>query len=243
MKVITDFVAKNQNTFDALKIIVTTIFNDLMIFAKAFWDYLVLVFGTALTIISSVWSATWKNIVAILMDIWEEIKGIIQIAWGIIEIFINIGMALLTGNWKKAWGGIKDGVNDIWEGIKKIVSGATSMIIDSVKLALNGIIGFINGVISGANSVMEKIPGGKGIKIPMIPTFMQGGYVPATGLAILHQGEFVLSRDMLAGRQNTPNSVQTTNNNTPVTVYATINEQIDLNLLGQKLAFAVRNSR
>ncbi len=243
MKVIDDFVTKNQNTFNALKIIVTTIFNDLMIFFKAYWDYIVLVFDVALAIITGIWNATWQTIVQVLKDIWEIIKGVIQVAWGIIEIFINVGMAILTGNWSKAWAGIKDGLYDIWEGIKGIVSGAVAMITDSVKLALNGIIGFINGVISGANSVVDKIPGAKGIKIPLIPTFMQGGYVPQTGLALLHQGEFVLSKDMLQGRQNIPSSVETTNNNSPVTIYATINQDMDLNLLGQKVAFAVRNSR
>lgn len=55
----------------------------------------------------------------------------------------------------------------VWESLKSIASGV-----------LNGIIGLINGVISGLNKL--KIPdwvpgiGGKGINIPLIPTFAKG---------------------------------------------------------------------
>ena len=211
----------------------------------AFWEVIKGVFNFALGFISGLWQTVWQAIAAYLFAIWEIIKGIIQVAWGIIEVFINVGMAIFTGNWSKAWEGIKKGFGDIWDGIRSIVKGVVDLIIADVKLALDTIIGFINGIISGANTVASKIPGGKGIQIPLIPKFEMGGYVPSTGLAIVHEGEYVLSKDMIAGRQptNIPNGGGGNRYSQPINIYATVNENMDMALLGHKIAFALRNSR
>jgi len=36
------------------------------------------------------------------------------------------------------------------------------------------------------------VVGGKGFDVPKIPTYQTGGYVPTTGLALLHAGETVI---------------------------------------------------
>ena len=222
---VVDFVNKNRDTF------------------QAFWDVVIGIFRFALGFLQGFWSTTWQALAQYLADIWQIMKGIIEVAWGLITIIIDVAMGLLTGNWTKAWDGIKKGLGYVWDGIKDIIGGGVKYLVDAVKLALDTVIGLVNGVIDGFNKVAGAASGGK-IKIPNIPHFAEGGFVPATGLAVLHQGEFVLSKAMIQGQQQIPQQIkQTTNNNQPINIYATINQQIDMALLGNKIAFALRNSR
>jgi hypothetical protein len=208
----------------------------------AFWEVIKGIFNFALGFIWGFWQTTWGAMKDYLLAVWEIMRGIIEVAWGVIEIFISIAMGIFTGNWTKAWEGIKKGFGSIWDGIKDILKGAIDFIISSIKLALDEIIGFINGVISGANNVMDKLPGNRN-KIPLIPKFDTGGFVSQTGIALLHQGEFVLSKDMISGRQSVPQQINTNTSNQPITIYATVNQEVDLALLGNRIAFAIRNSR
>lgn len=74
------------------------------------------------------------------------------------------------------------------------------------------------------------------------PSFQFGGFVPSTGLALLHRGEFVLSRSMIEGRTQAPSSIQEVFNQ-PINIQANVTNEIDLDMLGDKLAFALRNTR
>jgi|SRR5882724_607583 len=226
IKAISDFVKKNQGTITAFFEVIQGIFTFALGFLKGFW------------------AATWQSIANVLADAWQIIKGIVEVGWGVISIFINVAMGIFTGNWKKAWEGIKLGLSYVWDGIKNVIDGGVKYMIDAIKLALDVVIGLVNGTIAGFNAVSEKASGGK-IHIPSIPKFQDGGFVPATGLAVLHAGEFVLSKAMLTGQQNIPTQIMNskTTNNTPINIYATVDSNIDMNLLGNKIAFALRNSR
>ena len=74
--------------------------------------------------------------------------------------------------------------------------------------------------------------------------YANGGYVSSTAPALVHAGEFVLSRDMLGGKQSIPREVQramTTNNmttNQPITVNAVSNA--DPFLISREIAWAIR---
>jgi hypothetical protein len=66
-----------------------------------------------------------------------------------------------------------------------------------------------NGIAKGWNdtvgSLSFNVPswvpfiGGKGFSMPQIPTFETGGYVPTTGLALLHAGETVIPANARPG--------------------------------------------
>jgi hypothetical protein len=69
-----------------------------------------------------------------------------------------------------------------------------------------------------------------------IPGFANGGWVNQTGLALVHQGEFVLSRDMIAGRTPAP----ITNNSSNSSIHIdklVVQDQSDINGIAQRLAF------
>ena len=107
---------------------------------------------------------TIQNIISVgLETIRGVVSGVLTAIKGVVDIFAGI----FTGDWSRVWEGVKSIFSGVWESLKSIASGV-----------LNGIIGLINGVISGLNKL--KIPdwvpgiGGKGINIPLIPTFAKG---------------------------------------------------------------------
>lgn len=157
---------------------------------------------------------------------------------------IAIGVLLIT-HWKQVQdigGKVFNAVGGFFTSLGQTVKGVVAVIIDDVKNMVNSIIDHINGLIHGVNGAGSKIGLGA-IKIPDIPKFENGGYVPKTGLAIVHQGEFVLSKAMLAGQKPVPTLANKTYHNTPITINAEIHTDIDMGLLANKIAFAVRNSR
>lgn len=107
---------------------------------------------------------TIQNIIGVAL---ETIKGVVSGALTAIKGIVDVFAGIFTGDWTRVWEGVKGIFSGIWESLKSIASGA-----------LNGIIGLVNGVISGLNKL--KIPdwvpgiGGKGINIPLIPTFAKG---------------------------------------------------------------------
>lgn len=80
-----------------------------------------------------------------------------KILGGLIDFISGV----FTGNWKKAW-----------EGVKSVFSGIMGGLATIVKAPLNGVISMINGVIKGVNNI--KLPGAKGVNIPLIPQLAKG---------------------------------------------------------------------
>lgn len=107
---------------------------------------------------------TIQNIIGVAL---QTIQGVVSGALTAIKGIVDVFAGIFTGDWTRVWEGVKGIFSGIWESLKSIASGA-----------LNGIIGLVNGVISGLNKL--KIPdwvpgiGGKGINIPLIPTFAKG---------------------------------------------------------------------
>lgn len=131
-----------------------------------------------------------KNWASSVGKIIENVKGIFS---GIISFVKNV----FTGNWSAAWQSVKD-----------IFSNTFSALSGIAKAPLNAIIGMVNSVISGINSLGSvKLPdwaGGKsiGINIPSIPHLASGGIATAPTLAMIGEGresEAVLPLSKLEG--------------------------------------------
>ena len=100
-------------------------------------------------------AAEWvKFLVKTFSDFFDSAAKILG---GLIDYITGI----FTGNWKKAW-----------EGVKSVFSGIMGGLETIVKAPLNGVISMINGVIKGVNSI--KLPGAKGVNIPLIPQLAKG---------------------------------------------------------------------
>lgn len=107
---------------------------------------------------------TIQNIIGVAL---QTIQGVVSGALNAIKGIVDVFAGIFTGDWSRVWNGVKNIFSGVWNSLKSIASGV-----------LNGIIGLINGVISGLNKlkVPDWVPGigGKGINIPMIPTFAKG---------------------------------------------------------------------
>ena len=105
---------------------------------------------------------------------------------------IRSAIAALESAWHSAWNGIKSAIEWVWDKISPIfnkISGAISKI-------KNGISDLINA------------PGAAGAKAAHFLGFDAGGWVPGTPgqpqLAIVHGGEYVMSRDMISAGSSGP---------------------------------------
>lgn len=234
-----------QPVIDLFTQIFTTLKTNIEEFVNAIspafmeiWERIKTSIGLNLTVIQNVWNAVWPSIAQTFDGVWKMIKGILQVAWGAIQLLISVGLGLITGDWSKAWGGMKVAFEDIWNGIKSFLSGTWEAIKGIFRTNINSIIGMLNGfidIINGAGAVA-------GVKVGKLPSFDNGGYVPKDMLAIVHQGEFVLSKSMLAG--NSPAPISTNNYSSPsVNIGSVIvNDGTDIEVLAQRLAFAFNNS-
>jgi hypothetical protein len=109
-----------------------------------------------------------------------------------------------------------------WDSVKEAIQGALNKVREWDILGKSG-------------------PGGAGASalLSNLPRFADGGWVPNTGLAVVHQGEYVLSRDMLAGRQ--PIEAPITNNrNSNITMNNHFHTDVSPDQLIRQLSFALK---
>ena len=94
------------------------------------------------------------------------IGGVIMFVWGIIEMFM--------GHWDEGWKHIKDGWDALWRGILALIIGILSLVIHLVigfvMLVLGFIGGFVAGIVTFFDSLLEKVTGNKGV----ITNFVHG---------------------------------------------------------------------
>ena len=97
------------------------------------------VFAPIINYLQSVWmpmlSAVFKNVGDIINSLKRIFGGLIDFITGVFSL-----------NWSKAWEGICDIFGGIWDGLKAVI-----------KVPINAIIGFLNGLISGTAAVVNGI--------------------------------------------------------------------------------------
>lgn len=135
----------------------------------------------------------FNNLKNYMSDIWDGIK---QIFSGVIDFIVGV----FTGDWERAW-----------EGVKKVFKGIFDTFESIVKTPINAIIGMINKVIDGMNSLSISFPdwipgvGGQtfGVNIPKIPKLARGGIVDGeTNFGNYIAGE--AGKEMIVPLENTP---------------------------------------
>ena len=164
------------------------------------------VVGAAIKIFQFLWNnvlspvATFVGNVLfpIFSTVFTTIGNIVENVRQVFKGLIDFIVGAFSANWGRAWEGIKDGFARIWDGLK-----------DIVKKPINGVIGFMNGLIRGAarmvnlvgeilNSLNIDIPnwvpviGGKKLKFNFpkwtpgsIPYLEQGGVLKRGQVGIL----------------------------------------------------------
>lgn len=103
-----------------------------------------------MNIITGNWKGAWNDIKDIFSSIWKGISKIGKDLFGGVRDMIRDVLGDIKGIWEDLWNGMAKFFSNIWDGIK-----------DAAKAGLNGVIGFINGGISGINSVIHFFGGKK----------------------------------------------------------------------------------
>lgn len=153
---------------------------------QEFMDFLKNVFTrdwtTELGVIGKVINGLLKNITNIVDDIKQVFKGVIDFVAGV-----------FTGDWSRAWDGIKNILSGVWNGFVDIVKSPINIVIGLINGLLYGVETMVNGVASALNGISIDLPGwledltgysSIGFNLPywsapQIPYLAQGGYVKA----------------------------------------------------------------
>lgn len=176
--------AKVNEVFPNMKQTISTSIEHIKNILGGLVKAITFTFKLLIPVFAGVWE-TVKNIFVVAVEtIGGVISGLLQAISGIIDFVTGV----FTGNWELAW----QGITNIFEG----VFGAIETIAKGI---MNGVIGVINGAISGLNKI--KIPdwvpswlgGGKGVNIPLIPKLAKGTMNWQGGIAQVHErgGEII----------------------------------------------------
>jgi hypothetical protein len=138
------------------------------------------------------WNTVWSFVKSIVGDATDWIKKHLDLIIDVALGPLGIAITYLSKHWQEIWTGIRTVVSDIWNNYLRPVFDAISGAISSIS---NGL-----GSIGHAASSIGSFLG-----------FDEGGWVPggpgSPMLAVVHGGEFVMSRDMLAGRASVDSGV------------------------------------
>lgn len=115
-----------------------------------------------MNIITGNWKGAWNDIKDIFSSIWKGIFKIGKDLFGGVRDMIKDVLGDIKGIWEDLWNGMAKFFSSIWDGIK-----------DAAQAGLNGVIGFLNGGISGINSVIHFF-GGKEETITPIKKLAHG---------------------------------------------------------------------
>lgn len=205
-------------------------------------------------------TAAWNAIKTAITNIVNPMIAWVQEKWNQLKTFIQ-----------QVHDAIRDAVTTAWNNIKSTVISLVQQALDPVQQRWNT---FKENLISGAQQLWDKIVamangikaalqsikfprlsigegsvsvGGHEVKYPKINVdwYKNGGWVDNTGLAVVHQGEFVLSKNMLEGKQPIPNNLSTTNNSysSPVYVTAIVNNQMDVIQMAHLIGYELNGGR
>jgi phage-related protein len=161
-----------------IKGFILPIFNVIKTVALAVWDVL----KTAVEILVAAWILEFNIIKTVVMTVFDKIRDIVDAAWDFIKTGVHA---------------VRDVFVAVWNGIKDFFAGLWASIVGIFRTAFNIMIGFINGIITGLNVMVNALDVSLGPfinlpDIPSIPTLDSGGMIAKTGLAVVHRGEAVI---------------------------------------------------
>lgn len=136
--------------WDIFKNVVIIVFKVLATVVKTGVKVIKDVIDLVMNIITGNWKGAWNDIKDIFSSIWKGISKIGKDLFGGVRDMIKDVLGDIKGIWEDLWNGMAKFFSNIWDGIK-----------DAAKAGLNGVIGFLNGGISGINSVIHFFGGKK----------------------------------------------------------------------------------
>ncbi len=103
-------------------------FADVAAFVTTIMPTITSIVAQAVQLIQVIWQKHGQDILFIVTNAWEGIKGLIQIVLGAIQGILAVALGLMTGDWGTAMGTIQASNTTIWNGIRQFLSGILNMI-------------------------------------------------------------------------------------------------------------------
>lgn len=148
--------------------------------------------------ISGFFSNLWSNVTSTFNNASNFTRSIMLfLVQAVAGSFMPLPLQVLS--WINPLTGV---VSNIFNNVKNAAVGKMNELLSAVSGIWDRVRGIFDSIRNAAQSAIDTVnrsfsAGGKvGVR-----AYETGGWVPNTGPAILHAGEYVLSRDMLAGRQ------------------------------------------
>ena len=173
--------------FSALIVIVSAAITAIMQIISGLLTFLSGVLGVLRKLINTDWAQVWEAAKLLISEAWESFLEICSNVWedikGVFKAIIKYVSTTFTNSWDTAWTGVQTIFKNIFDSLVGIV-----------KTPINAIIGLINTVIDGLNSLSINLPdwapgdlSGKsfGINIPKIPKLARGGIIDSPTLAMV----------------------------------------------------------
>ncbi len=192
--IVGDFVRNWHSAWQQITAIATWAYqNVIKPVADFIVQYVVAPIVAGVQFLAKLWLQEWHDITAIAKWAYDNIlkpTGDFIVKW-VIQPIID-AVQFLGKVWATIWGGVESVLTTVWGKIKPIL--------DTIGNTLSSVGKGIEGIVNS--------PGKAGQWVAHVLGFDQGGWVPGSAgapmLAVVHGGEFVVSRDMLAGRAATP---------------------------------------
>jgi len=131
--------------------------KDITAILSAAFNVIASVVTTALNLIKNIiqivtslikgdWQGVWDGIKSLTQNLWNGIKGIIEgainLIFNIVSLRINVIKDTISGAWEK----VKSATTSIWAGIKKAIEDPIGTAKNTVKAAIDGIVGFFKNI-------------------------------------------------------------------------------------------------
>lgn len=115
-------------------------------------------------------SEYFKNISKTIMDVINDISGVIGNLWKMLEGLIDFITGIFTGDWKRAW----NGASKIVDGAVGVMKEALNILLSLINGLTSTLIGAMNAAIRSINRISFDLPGFLGgahigFNIPEIP--------------------------------------------------------------------------
>jgi TP901 family phage tail tape measure protein len=180
--------------WDKIRTTISVTANVIKVVVLAVWDAIKAATSAVWNAISTVIGIIWRNVIKPIFDaisyvvrvfliptmrefgrvigvVWDAVKTAINKAWVFVRdrVFSPIN-TFVREKLVPAFTFLRDKLADVWSSVRSAASRAWERIVSAIKRPVNAIIGFINRLIGGINTVLDKIPGMGNINIPKIPT-------------------------------------------------------------------------
>ena len=153
----------------------------------------------------------------IVSGIIDTVSGIITTLKGIVQFISGI----FTGDWQKAWTGVKNIFKGVWDTVSSVLKTPINAIFAMIENLVNRVIGAINSLIRGFNSIKWNVPdwvpaiGGKSIGFNIkqisnvaIPRLAQGGWVAANHPQLVMVGDNKREGEIIAPESKITQAVE-----------------------------------